>query len=148
MKDLRDLQPLVWTPCSVEDSGVGFLGLGLKGSGFRVWVLGLSLWSRIQGSQGYLVHKKTQLKETDLQRKGRRTVNLWSPKRARNEGPTGPQRFDDTRCTTKRRRINYRGLRKTGVCGHQNHSITCKSRILGSCMYRLWTCSAKVALPL
>ena len=108
----------------------------------------MSLWFMIQGLQGYLVYKKTQLKETHLQHKGRWTVNLGRPERARNDGSTGPQRFDDTRCTTKRRRINYRGPRKTGACGHQNHSITCKSRILRSCIYRLWTCSEKVALPL
>ena len=36
------------------------------------------------------------------------TVNLRRPERARNEGTTGPTRLDDTRCTTYKRRINYR----------------------------------------
>ena len=37
----------------------------------------------------------------------RRTVNFRRPGRARNEGPTGPKRLDDTRCTIHQRRTNY-----------------------------------------
>ena len=33
---------------------------------------------------------------------------LMHTERARNEGSTGPKRLDDTRCTTCRRRINWR----------------------------------------
>jgi len=35
-------------------------------------------------------------------------VNSRRPERARNEGSRGPKRRDDTRCTSYRRRINYR----------------------------------------
>ena len=37
----------------------------------------------------------------------RRTVNLSRPERARKKVTTGPQRLDDTRFTTYKRRINY-----------------------------------------
>ena len=36
----------------------------------------------------------------------RRTVNLRRPERARHEGSKGPNRLDDTRCTTYQRQIN------------------------------------------
>ena len=39
----------------------------------------------------------------------RTTVNLRRPGRARNEASTGPERLDDTRCTTYTRRVNCRG---------------------------------------
>jgi len=38
----------------------------------------------------------------------RRSVNLRRAERARNEGTTGPNRLNDARCKTYKRRINYR----------------------------------------
>ena len=43
----------------------------------------------------------------DCENLWRRTVNLRRPERARNEGKTGPETLDDTRCTTFKQRINY-----------------------------------------
>ena len=42
------------------------------------------------------------LKRESLLNVCRRTVNLRRPERARNEGTTGPERLDDTRCTSYR----------------------------------------------
>ena len=48
----------------------------------------------------------------------RRTVSSRRPGRAQNEGSRGHKRLDDTRCTTYRRRINYRTEKLTCQPAH------------------------------
>ena len=65
----------------------------------------------------------------------RRTVNVRRLERARNEGTTGPKRLDDTRCTTYKRRINYRTEALTSrVCIMKT---IMKFKMINVCRFRL-----------
>ena len=70
----------------------------------------------------------------------RRTVNLRRAERARNEGTTGPNRLDDTRCTTYTRRINT--LRGAVSRERKVHLTECIDQLLSESQLsiRLSTC--------